>query len=174
MLYTSPVPQFHSPPHSCEQDRTEVPLQQQGPCQCCIRNREQVLCTSKGHSDPHTVLTGHHPLRVGKDCRTSCPCKQGWVSLLPWGSGTRRHLTFFFTPPQRSSQAPAHHQQVMLAPWDDVSGGSPLDLPYTSMAACWSSTFLTLPAHGEPKCSETAQQIHLAHCLQLPRESHHR
>lgn len=103
-----------------------------------------MLCASKGHSDPHTVLTGYHPLKVGKCCKTSCPCKQGWVSLLPWGSGTRRHRTFSSTLPQWFSKAPGHLQQVMLTPWDAASGGSPLDLPYTSMAACWRSTPLTL------------------------------
>lgn len=44
-----------------------------------------MLCASKGYSDPSPVPTGHHPLKVGKHCRTSCPCKQGWVSLLSWG-----------------------------------------------------------------------------------------
>lgn len=46
--------------------------------------------------------------KSGKTLQNLLPHKQGWISLFPWGSGTRRHLTFSFALPQQFSQAPGH------------------------------------------------------------------
>lgn len=152
MLYTSPVPHLHSPPHSCEQDRTgPTPA---GRSLLMLHQEQGTICASKGYSDPHTVLTGHHPPKVGKHCRT----------LLPWASGTRRHLTFSFTHScEWFSQAPGYLQQVMLIPWDAASGGSPLESPpnpsSTQRAKMQQDSSTEPPASLRPTATRVTPQV---------------